>query len=256
MNVFLNESLALGYSSNSQKARVLTEGWVSENMYCPICGCNRIEHFPNNQKVADFYCPQCNEQYELKSKNGSIGKKIADGAYDTFIQRIQDSTNPDFLFMSYCISDMSVHHLSFVPKFFFVPEIAEKRKPLGDRARRHGWVGCNILYDQIPIQGRVSIIKDAIVVDQKIVQDNVKRAFDLKVENLDSRGWFFDVLHCINAIKESEFTLSQVYQFEEVLEVKYKNNHNIRPKIRQQLQFLRNRGIIKFLGNGRYRKRL
>ncbi|MBR3019506.1 MAG: restriction endonuclease [Clostridia bacterium] len=254
MNVFLNENLAVNYSSNSQKARVLTEGWVSENLYCPVCGFRKIEKFPNNQKVADFYCPNCHEQYELKSKKGVLGKKVADGAYDSFIQRIQASTNPDFLFMSYCLSDMSVHNLSFVPKFFFVPEIAEKRKPLGEKAKRHGWVGCNILYDQIPIQGRVSIIKDTKEVEQKIVQDNVKRAFNLKVENLDSRGWFFDVLHCVNGIKDNEFTLSQVYRFEEILEVKYKNNHNIRAKIRQQLQFLRNKGIIEFLGNGKYKK--
>ena len=45
-----------------------------------------------------------------------------------------------------------------------------------------------------------------------------------------------------------------VNRFEKVLEMKYPSNHNIRPKIRQQLQVLRDRGIIEFLGNGNYRK--
>ena len=36
--------------------------------------------------------------------------------------------------------------------------------------------------------------------------------------------------------------------------LKHPNNNNIRAKIRQQLQQLRDRGIISFLGNGRYQK--
>ena len=37
-----------------------------------------------------------------------------------------------------------------------------------------------------------------------------------------------------------------------LLQKKYPWNHNIRPKIRQQLQVLRDRGLISFLGNGQY----
>ena len=204
--------------------------------------------------MADFYCPACHEQFELKSKEGQLGHKIADGAYYSFIRRISENTNPDFFFMSYSKADMMVHHLFLVPKFFFVPEIAEKRKPLRDNARRHGWIGCNILYDQIPIQGRIAIILDMTVIDKCIVQENVRRAFEMKVDNLESRGWMFDVLHCVNAIASDVFSLSQVYQFESILEEKHPDNHNIRPKIRQQLQVLRDHGVIEFLGNGRYKK--
>lgn len=254
MDLRLDSGLVASYSSNSQKARVLTESWAGANLYCPVCGNPSIHHFPNNREVADFFCPACNEQYELKSKEGKLGHKIADGAYNTFVQRITDCTSPDFFFMSYSKADMMVHHLSFVPKFFFVPEIAEKRKPLGDNARRHGWVGCNILYDEIPLQGRIAIIQNKMVVDKHIVQENVKRAFDMRVDNLESRGWLFDVLHCVNNTLSAEFSLSQMYEFESLLELKHPGNHNIRPKIRQQLQVLRDRGIIEFLGNGRYRK--
>ena len=254
MNLHLDSVLTTGYNSNSQKARILTESWVEKNLYCPVCGNPNIHHFPNNKEVADFYCPSCNEQYELKSKDGNIGRKVSDGAYNTFIQRITDSTNPDFLFMSYSREEMMVHHLSFVPKFFFVPEIAEKRKPLSENARRHGWIGCNILYDQIPLQGRIAIIRDKTVIDKEIVQENVKRAFGMKVENLESRGWMFDVLHCVNSMSSDAFSLAQIYQYENILEEKHPDNHNVRPKIRQQLQALRDRGIIEFLGNGKYRK--
>ena len=235
MNLRLDSGLVEGYNSNSQKARVLTESWVASNLYCPVCGNLKINHFPNNREVADFYCPACGEQYELKSKNGELGHKVADGAYATFVQRITDSTSPDFFFMSYSMRDMVVQNLSFVPKFFFVPSIAEKRKPLGPNARRAGWVGCNILYDEIPLQGRISIIQDMRVVDQTIVRENVNRAFRMRVDNLESRGWLFDILHCVNGITSGDFSLSEIYQFEDILAEKHPDNHNVRPKIRQQL---------------------
>lgn len=64
----------------------------------------------------------------------------------------------------------------FVPKYFFVPELVEKRKPLADNARRAGWVGCNILFDKIPIQGRIPIIENRIPRAKIDVLNSVKQA--------------------------------------------------------------------------------
>ncbi|MCI9138110.1 MAG: hypothetical protein HFH48_11245 [Lachnospiraceae bacterium] len=46
-----------------------------------------------------------------------------------------------------------------------------------------------------------------------------------------------------------------MYLYIEILQEKHKNNHNIEAKIRQQLQILRDKGFIEFLGRGHYRKR-
>jgi Dam-replacing HTH domain len=43
--------------------------------------------------------------------------------------------------------------------------------------------------------------------------------------------------------------------FEPRLAALYPGNNNVRPKIRQQLQVLRDRGWLEFLGRGRYRVR-
>jgi len=42
------------------------------------------------------------------------------------------------------------------------------------------------------------------------------------------------------------------------LQAKHPENHNVKAKARsvQQLQFLRDKGVIEFLGRGHYRKRL
>ena len=63
-----------------------------------------------------------------------------------------------------------------------------------------------------------------------------------------------DTLHCVNAIDAEEFCLRDMYNFEELLWQKHPANNNVKPKIRQQLQFLRDKGVIEFLGNGYYRK--
>ena len=131
MNLSLNPSAAEGYHSQTQIARVLTESWVRDNLFCPRCGNRHIEKFPNNQPVADFFCPNCGEQYELKSRKGNLTSKITDGAYHTMIERITSNENPDFLFLGYDLSAMQVVDLMVIPKYFFVPEIIEKRKPLG-----------------------------------------------------------------------------------------------------------------------------
>ncbi len=41
-----------------------------------------------------------------------------------------------------------------------------------------------------------------------------------------------------------------------VLQAKHPENHNVKAKVRQQLQFLRDKGVIEFLGSGQYRMML
>ena len=57
--------------------------------------------------------------------------------------------------------------------------------------------------------------------------------------NIEAKGWLLDVLVCVERIKKQEFSLDDVYGFEAYLQVKHTENHNVKAKIRQQLQFLR-----------------
>lgn len=254
MNLKMDDKIAEQYKSNSQKIRVITEQWVSNNLFCPYCGKEHITHFENNRPVADFYCPDCAEEYELKSKNGTIENKINDGAYDMMIQRIVSINNPNFFFMNYNKQNLQVRDFLMVPKYFFSPEIIEKRKPLSDTARRSGWVGCNIVLKQIPEEGRIFIVKNEVEVLQEEIILKVRRTEFIKQYKLDARGWILDVLNCVNKIEGRDFNLEQMYKFEEVLAKKYLNNNHIKDKIRQQLQILRDKGIIEFRGRGNYRK--
>nr|WP_301281303.1 hypothetical protein [Arcanobacterium phocae] len=76
----------------------------------------------------------------------------------------------------------------------------------------------------------------------------------MRLENPHLRGWLLDTLICIEQFGSAEFSLRDLYNFEHVLSQKHPQNKNVKAKIRQQLQLLRDRGFIEFLGNGYYRR--
>ena len=59
---------------------------------------------------------------------------------------------------------------------------------------------------------------------------------------------------CVNSIPNKDFSLMDLYKYETVLSLKHPDNNNIQPKIRQQLQLLRDKGYIDFVRPGQYRK--
>ncbi len=169
------------------------------------------------------------------------------------LERITSVSNPHLLVLQYS-DDFQVVSLTLIPKFFFTPSIIEKRKPLSEHAHRAGWTGCNILYSEIPEQGKISIIDRQQMADKKNVVDTYARVQALQLNDMESRGWLLDILSCVNAIPSEEFSLQEIYHFTDYLQQAHLHNHHIKAKIRQQLQILRDSGFIIFLGNGRYRK--
>lgn len=242
------------YESASQNARVLTEGWMRRWAFCPACGHEEIAQFANNRPAADFGCPHCSEQYELKSKKGAFGNKVVDGAYDALCKRLSSDENPNFAFMDYRATERSVANLFVVPKQFVRPEIIEKRKPLAITARRAGWIGCNIRLNQIPISGKIFVVREGLPIDKRIVLEQWRRTLFLREEKPAARGWLIEVMGCCDAIGKQEFSLNDVYRFETHLSALYPGNNNVRAKIRQQLQVLRDGGYLEFLSrSGNYR---
>lgn len=255
MNLQFDSQLAQNYSSNSQIARVLTENWVKQNSYCPNCGNSKLSEFENNKPVADFYCSCCSEEFELKSKDGNkIGDKIVDGAYSTMIDRINSENNPNFFLLNYNKVSLSVNNFLIIPKHFFVPSVIEKRNPLSESARRAGWIGCNIEISKIPESGRIFLIRNSEIIPQEKVQEKWLSTAFLRSKSLDSRGWILDILNCIDKIQSAIFSLEEIYAFENQLKLKYPNNKHIKDKIRQQLQILRDKGLVEFVTRGSYRK--
>ena len=249
-----DKQLVTNYKSASQKIRVLTEQWVDDSIFCPNCGQLDINKYPNNQPVADFYCSNCKEEYELKSKQSTIGTKIVDGAYRTMLERLTSSNNPNFFLLNYDLSNLEVTNFFVIPKHFFVPEIIEKRKPLAETARRAGWVGCNILLQSIPQTGKIFFIKNKQIEPKEKVLAEWRKTFFLREEKeVSAKGWLLDTMRSIEKLGKREFTLDDIYIFENELAKLHPENKHIKDKIRQQLQVLRDKSYLDFVSRGYYR---
>jgi type II restriction enzyme len=254
MNLKIDNEYSEKYTSSSQIARVLTEAWVKKNVYCPSCGNDELNQFANNSPVADFLCNSCKSEYELKSKKNSFSIKIVDGAYRSMIERINSNNNPHFFFLNYSAQTLGVLNFVVIPKHYFVDDVIEKRKALAISARRAGWVGCNILLQNIPSTGKIYLVKDGKFQDKKSVLDIWAKTAFLANQKKESRGWTIEILKLIERIPQRNFSLSDVYMFENYLKEKFPNNNFIKDKIRQQLQVLRDKGLIEFMGKGAYKK--
>ena len=129
----------------------------------------------------------------------------------------------------------------------------EKRNPLSINARRAGWMGCNFLIQRLPDEGKISIIKDEKIINKDSVNAIWKKMFFLYSEKAEFRGWTSDILKIVEELS-TNFSLSEVYRYERYLREIHPSNSNVKAKIRQQLQVLRDNKIIKFLSNGKYMK--
>lgn len=247
--------LAAGLSSPAQRARVITEAWVGENMYCPACECEELVPTPRGTKLVDFHCAECEEGFQVKSKKHGFGRKVLDSAWGPMQEAVARGDAPGFMFLRYSLDACRVSDLFVVPGHLVTPMVIERRRPLGLLARRHGWIGCNILLDRIGDLARIPVVEHSAVREPRDVRDRWRRFAFIKEARPAERGWTGDVLSCVQSLGKETFTLNEMYEFEDELAKRHPQNRNVKPKIRQQLQILRDHAVLDFLGRGEYRLR-
>ncbi len=246
-----NATIAAAYSSASQKARVVTEGWIEANGYCLACESDNLIPTRRNTRARDFECQQCSHPYELKSTAGRFGKRIVDGAYATMMKRVQESTTPTLLLLEYSPS-WEVRNLSAIHHSLITPLAIERRKPLSATAKRSGWIGCNISLSSIPPEGQIQVVTAGCFLSP--LQCRIKFASVEKIAAIPTaeRTWTSNMLLLLHGLGKRDFTIKDAYSLEDDLSKRYPSNHHIREKIRQQLQLLRNSGLLTFKSRGHY----
>jgi type II restriction enzyme len=203
----------------------------------------------------DYVCPGCDSTFQLKSQSKIFGTKILDSAYSEMKRAILEDRTPNLYVLHYDLAEWTVRTVILIPRFAFALSAVERRKPLAPTARRAGWVGCNILLDKIPVDARIQVIESGKPSSKKAVRDAYQRLRPLEKLKVEKRGWTLDVLQAIQSLGKKEFDLAEVYSLDEELASLHPNNFHVRDKIRQQLQVLRDLGLLEFLGGGSYRFR-
>jgi type II restriction enzyme len=126
------------------------------------------------------------------------------------------------------------------------------RKPLSVNARRAGWVGCNIDLTKIAPNTRVHVVEQGTAHSRQSVADRYADLKPLQSIRVKQRGWVLAVLNGIQSLGQREFTTQDAYQMESKMVDIFPDNKNVRPKIRQQLQVLRDLGMVNHLERGRW----
>jgi type II restriction enzyme len=210
---------------------------------------------PPNTPAIDFDCPNCKALFQLKAQSRPYSRRINDAAYSSMVRTIMEDRTPNLYALHYDAVGWKVSNVILIPRFAFPLSAIEKRKPLSPAADRAGWVGCNILLQAIPEDARIKIISDGKPVAPAVVRAQYARVRPLAKIKAEQRGWTLDVLNAVRSLRKSEFDLADVYKSEGKLAKLHPANRHVRDKIRQQLQVLRDIGILEFRGGGEYRLR-
>jgi len=251
MRLEIDSGNALGFKSASQSARCVTESWGAQNLYCTACDSDSVSRTPANTRAVDFRCPCCAAAYQLKAGRRWNERSIPDAGYAAMMAAIQSDNVPNLLVLQYT-QQWHVQNLMLIPSFLFNASAIQERKPLTATARRAGWVGCNILLSAMPDLGKLRLVDDGSIIAPGTIRSSYQRLRPLAHLAPKVRGWTLDVLRVVQSLSRREFLLADIYAHEERLQILHPDNRSIRPKIRQQLQVLRDLGFLAFRGKGLY----
>jgi len=252
MNLNCDTSLAANYKSASQQARVISEGWFLMNVYCLACDADSVKQTSANTKATDFICPKCSHHYELKAFSRRPLRSLPDGAYKSMLQLVTSGKAPTLCLLEHT-DEWQIRSLTALHSSFLIPEVVEKRPPLAPTARRAGWVGCNIRLDQIASDGEIAVVSSGIIQPVAEVRARFQRFLPLAGKSAEQRGWTLLTLRMVRALQKTSFNLQDLYAMENEFARAYPENRHIKDKIRQQLQILRDQGVLAFESRGEYR---
>jgi len=174
MNLQCRIEISRTYKAGPQIARVLSEDWCGRELYCVACSSERLSSSRANAPAVDFLRPACEQSFQLKCFYTWNQRKIVDAGYHSMVRAIRSDKVPNLLVMQYS-PKWQVRNLLLVPSAFFTETVIEKRPPLGPSARRAGWIGCNILLDRIPQDGKIKIVSNGSCVSEQQVREEFSR---------------------------------------------------------------------------------
>jgi type II restriction enzyme len=256
MNLALPSELAQRYKSPSQQARIVTQTWARDNLFCANCSALKLTPTREGTEVNDLSCPRCGQRYELKSKSAPIISKIMDAGFDAMMRAIRSDRTPNLVLLHYEKPLWTIRNLFLVPHFAFAESAIERRNALSDTAERHGHVLCNIVLSNIPSEAKIPLVSEGTISPPAKVREHYRRLEPLKEIRVKQRGWALDILNIVQKLNKPEFSNEDVYAFEDELKLLHPDNNRIPQKIRQKLQVLRDLGLLHHLGRGKWRLKL
>ena len=147
------------WKSESRIVGEACEYYVKNNIKCIRCNNHNFEKCKTNEKSKDLICINCNQKYQIKAKSATHKQvdnikcknqfKTIGGEYSTTINNINEEI--DYLIVLYETQSYKVINVLYISNEHINSSCILPRKPLSSTAKRAGWQGCNILFDNIQI---------------------------------------------------------------------------------------------------------
>jgi len=160
----LNEIVSHVKQNNNWKneSRIIGEAcedYVKNKIKCVRCNNNIFEKYKINEKSKDLICTSCNQKYQIKAKsvtrnqlNNIICKKqfkTIGGEYWTTLNNINEKI--DYLIILYEKQTYKIFNILYITNENINSNCIIPRNPLSINAKRAGWQGCIIIFDNIQI---------------------------------------------------------------------------------------------------------
>jgi type II restriction enzyme len=158
----LNENISQVKENNNWKneSRIVGEAceeYIKNNIKCIRCNEINYEKCKTNEKSKDLICISCNQKFQIKAKsatqkqvnnikNKDIFKTIG-GEYSTTVKNINEQI--DYLIILYEKQSYKIINILYIKYENINFNCIIPRKPLSITAKRSGWQGCNIIFDNI-----------------------------------------------------------------------------------------------------------
>jgi type II restriction enzyme len=152
-------TLNTNWKSESRIVGEASEEYVKNNIKCIRCNNINFEKCKTNEKSKDLICIECNQKYQIKAKSATKKQinniinnktfKTIGGEYSTTLNNINQ--NIDYLIIFYEKNTYKIQNILYVKNEYIDQHCIVPRNPLSINAKRAGWQGCNIIFNNIEI---------------------------------------------------------------------------------------------------------
>ena len=163
-NMELNELISQIKENNNWKSesRIVGEAceyYVKNNINCVRCNNKNFGKYKTNEKSKDLICITCNQKFQIKAKSATHKQvnnikyknkfKTIGGEYSTTLNSIDEKI--DYLIILYEKQSYIILNVLYISNENINFNCIIPRNPLSSTAKRAGWQGCNIIFDNIQI---------------------------------------------------------------------------------------------------------
>ena len=147
------------WKSESRIVGEAGEYYIKSKIRCVRCNDNNFEKCKTNEQSKDLICISCNQKYQVKAKSVTQKQviniknkkkfKTIGGEYSTTLKNINEQI--DYIIILYEKQSYKIINILYIKNENINSVCIIPRKPLSITAKRAGWQGCNILFDNIQI---------------------------------------------------------------------------------------------------------